>query len=391
MWYKVKNVGFYKGIGIGFVLSTTILFSTTAFTNKYDFIDKKLEAIGKAIEQYYVGEIDTDKMEQGIYKGYVAAVGDPYTTYYTPEEFESFMERSSGMYAGIGVQMTVDQSDNSITVVDVFPGSPAEKAGMLPKDKIIGAEGQELTGSEFEQAPKIIKGEPGSKVTVTIFRPSENKTYDLVMTRENVIYPSVTSEMLENNLGYIQIRQFEELTYDQFKEALTNLEGKGAKGLIIDLRNNTGGLLHITEQIADEMLSEGLIVSTKDNTGKVEETKADEHATDIPVVILVNEQSASASEVLSGALKDHDRATLVGTRTFGKGIVQSIMQLSDGSALKVTTSQYFTPNGVCIQGEGIQPDYEVTLPAELMVKAKIEHHEDTQLQKAIEVLQSKIK
>ena len=191
-------------------------------------------------------------------------------------------------------------------------------------------------------------------------------------------------------MGYIQSRQFEELTYTQFKDALTEIEANDAKGLIIDLRNNTGGLLYITEDIADELLPEGIIVSTKDNTGKVEETMSDAAYTDIPIVVLVNEQSASASEVLSGALKDHGRAVLVGTRTFGKGIVQSIMQLSDGSALKVTTSQYFTPSGVCIQGTGIEPDYYVTLPNELMIKAKVEHDEDTQLQKAMEVLKEQI-
>lgn len=381
---------FLQGTAIGFLLSTTILLSTTAFVNKYDLIDKKLEAIGQAISEYYVGEVDTEKMEQGIYKGFVAAVGDPYTTYYTPNEFSSFMEKTSGVYAGIGVQMTVDTTDNTITVVDVFPGSPAEKAGMLPKDKIIGAADQELTGDDFEEAPKIIKGEPGTTVVVKVFRPSENAEYDLEMTRENVIYPSVNYEMLSSDIGYIQLRQFEELTYKQFKEALTSIEKEDAKGLIIDLRNNTGGLLHITEQIADELLPEGIIVSTKDNTGKVEETMSDANFVDMPIVVLVNEQSASASEVLSGALKDHDRAVLVGTRTFGKGIVQSIMQLSDGSALKVTTSQYFTPSGVCIQGTGIEPDYKVTLPSELMIKAKIEHEEDTQLQKAIEVLNEQI-
>ncbi|MGL4363340.1 MAG: S41 family peptidase [Cellulosilyticaceae bacterium] len=387
----MKNKQFFKGAALGFVLSTTILFSTTGFTNKYDYINKKLEAIGESISKYYVGDIDTDKMEQGIYKGFVASVGDPYTTYYTAEEFTSFMEKSSGVYAGIGVQMVLDPADNSITVTDVFPGSPAEKAGMLPKDKIIGAEGKTLSGSEFEEAPKIIKGTPGTEVSITIFRPSENKDYELKMTRENVVHPSVNHKMLKDDIGYIQIREFEELTYTQFKEALDEIVKENAKGLIIDLRNNTGGLLHITEKIADELLPECTIVSTKDNTGKVDETLSDANYVDMPIVILVNEQSASASEVLSGALKDNNRAELVGTRTFGKGIVQSIMPLSDGSAIKVTTSQYFTPSGVCIQGTGIEPDYKVTLPKELMVKAKIEYEEDTQLHKAEEVIKQKIK
>lgn len=387
----MEKKGFFKGTAIGFLLALMPLLVGTAFVDKYDYIDKKLLAIDKAINQYYVGEIDRDKLEQGIYKGFVAGVGDPYTTYYTPDEFAKFMEKSSGTYAGIGVQMTVDQTDNTITVTEVFPGSPAEKAGMLTKDKIIGAEGKELTGDDFEEAPKIIKGEEGTAVVVTIYRPSENKTYDLDITRENVVYPSIEYKMMDNNIGYIQIRSFEEPTYEQFKAALTEIESKGAEGLVIDLRNNSGGLLHITEDIVDELIPEGVIVSTKDNQGEVKTAYADDEYTDIPIAVLVNEQSASASEVLSGALKDHNRATLVGTTTFGKGIVQSIMPLTDGSALKVTTSQYFTPSGVCIQGTGIKPHYRVELPAELMIKPKLEYDEDIQLQKAVEVLLEEMK
>ncbi len=387
----MKKFQFIKGTAVGCLLSSIILLTTTAFVDKYDFIDKKLSVIEGAITEHYVGELDSEKMEEGIYKGFVSAVGDPYTVYYTQEEFDSFMEKSSGMYAGIGVQMTIDSNENAIVVTDVFPGSPAEKAGMLPKDKIVGAEGETLTGDDFNEAPQIIKGEPGTEVTVKVFRPSENKTYELTMKRENVIYPSVNYEMLPDELGYIQIRQFEELTYDQFKAGLEELEKQEAKGIVIDLRNNTGGLLHITEQIVDELIPKGIIVSTKDNAGTVDESYSDDKYTDIPLVVLVNEQSASASEVLSGALKDHNRAPLVGTRTFGKGIVQSIMPLTDGSAIKITTSQYFTPSGVCIQGEGIEPDYEVSLEPELLLKSKLEKEEDTQLQKAVEVLQEQMK
>lgn len=383
--------GFFKGTAVGFLLASMILLIGTAFVEKYDYVDKKLLAIDKAINKYYVGEIDKEKMQEGIYKGFVSGVGDPYTTYYTPTEFKKFMEKSSGTYAGIGVQMTVDQSDNSITIIEVFPGSPAEKAGVLPKDKIIGAQGQDFNGDDFDEVPKVIKGEEGTNVTVDIYRPSEDATYSLDITRENVIYPSIEHSMLDENIGYIQIRAFEEPTYTQFKEALTNIENKGAKGLIIDLRNNSGGLLHITEQIVDELIPEGIIVSTKDNQGKVDVTYSDDKYTDIPIVVLVNEQSASASEVLSGALKDHDRAKLVGTTTFGKGIVQSIMPLTDGSALKVTTSQYFTPSGICIQGTGIEPHYAVELPPELMIKPKLTYDEDIQLQKAIEVLMEEIR
>ena len=386
----MKQKSFIKGTAIGFVLSTTILFGMTVFADKYDFIDKKIEVIEKTLDKYYVGELDKTAMEEGIYKGLVSSVGDPYTTYYTKEEFDSIMEKTSGVYAGIGVQMMVDQTDNTILVADVFEGSPAEKAGMLSKDKIVGAEGQPLTGDDFNEAPKIIKGKPGTKVTVTVFRPSTNETLDLEMKRENVIYPSVSHKMLEGDINYIKISSFEELTYDQFKEALDEGTKANAEGLIIDLRDNTGGLLDVTVQIVDELIPEGVIVSTKDKNGKVKEMTSDDQYVDIPIVVLVNERSASASEVLSGALKDHNRAILVGNRTFGKGIVQTIMPLTDGSAIKVTTSQYFTPSGVCIQGEGIEPDYKVDLAPELMIKAKLEYNEDLQLQKAVEVLREQI-
>ena len=386
----MKQRNFIKGTAMGFVLSTTILFGMTVFADKYDVIDKKIEVIEKTLEKYYVGDLDQTAMEEGIYKGLVSSVGDPYTTYYTKEEFDSLMEKTSGVYAGIGVQMMIDQTDNSILVTDVFEGSPAAKAGMLPKDKIVGAEGQPLTGDDFNEAPKIIKGKPGTKVTVTVFRPSTNETLDLEMKRENVIYPSVSHKMLEGNINYIKISSFEELTYEQFKEALEAGNKANAQGLIIDVRDNPGGLLDVTVEIVDELIPKGVIVSTKDKEGKVKEMSSDDEYLDIPIVVLVNERSASASEVLSGALKDRNRAILVGNRTFGKGIVQTIMPLTDGSAIKVTTSQYFTPSGVCIQGEGIEPDYKVDLAPELMIKAKLEYNEDLQLQKAVEVLKDQL-
>lgn len=382
----MKNKSILKGTVIGFLLYTIILSTTTAFIDKYDYIDKKLAVIEGALTKYYVGDLNKDKLEQGIYKGFVSSIGDPYTTYYTADEFEKFMEKNSGTYAGIGVQMTVDSTDNTIMVVDVFPNSPAEKAGMLPKDKIIAAEGKELTGNDFEEAPKIIKGKPGTNVKITVFRPSDNLNHELEITRQNVVSTSVTHKMLEDNLGYIQVRAFEGPTHDQFKQALTDIERQNAKGLIIDLRNNPGGDLKITEKMVDELIPKGIIVSTKDKSGKVEVAYSDDTYLDIPIAVLVNEQSASASEVLAGALKDHKRATLVGTTTFGKGIVQTVLPLNDGSAVKITTSQYFTPSGVCIQGKGIEPDYKVELAPELMIKARLEPNEDTQLQKAIEIL-----
>jgi carboxyl-terminal processing protease len=381
---EIFNKEIFKGMLIGLLLSVMLL-GVVAFVPKYDTIHEKLGIIEAVIKENYRGEIDATKMEEGIYKGFVAAVGDPYTSYYTKEDYEKLKEQSSGVYSGIGVVMSIDQMDNSITVSEVFKGSPAEEAGMLPKDKIIGADGTPLTGDDFELAPKLIKGKEGSKVTVTIFRPSENKEYDLLITRKSITYPSVEHHMIED-IGYIQIKQFDAPTHRQFKEALTTILDENATGLIIDLRNNGGGLLDVTEEIVDEFIGEGIIVSVEDNKGEVDVTYATPEHTDIPVVILVNEKSASASEVLSGALKDHKRAVLVGKTTFGKGIVQSIAPFNDGSGIKITTAHYFTPSGVCIQGEGIEPDYTVEIEPHLMVKPKLTLEEDAQLKKAIELL-----
>ncbi|OON96464.1 MAG: peptidase S41 [Epulopiscium sp. Nele67-Bin005] len=386
----MRKKGFLQGLGTGFITSVVIIFGTTAFIGKDDYIETKLDLIEYTIDKYYVGELDKDEMEQGIYRGFVAGVGDPYTAYYSPQEFSALMEQTSGIYAGIGVQMTVDSFDNSITVVDVFAGSPAEAAGILIGDRIVGADGVPLTGSDFDLAPTLIKGKEGTNVIVSIYRPTDNETYELDITRQNVVYPSVEFDMLENNIGYIELRQFEELTHEQFKNALTELEFLGARGIVLDLRDNTGGLLNVTEKIVDELIPEGIIVSTKDNSGKIDETWADDIYSDIPLVVLVNEQSASASEVLSGALQDHGRAELVGTRTFGKGIVQTILPLTDGSALKITTSEYYTPSGVCIQGTGIEPDHYIDLPIQLKLQSNLSYEDDLQLQKAIEVLETQL-
>ncbi len=387
----MKKNGLFRGAAIGFLLSTIVLLTSTAFVDKYYYVDKKLLAIEAVINNYFVGDMDPAKMQEGIYKGFVAGVGDVYTNYYTPEEYRSFKEKSSGVYAGIGVQMTIDSADNTILITEVFEGSPAEKVGILPKDKIIKAAGKTITGEDFELVPKLVKGEPNTQVSLTIYRQSEDKMYEFEITRQNVTYPSVSYKMLEDELAYIKLSQFEETSYDQFKKALTEVQSKKAKGIVLDLRNNPGGLLHITEKIADELLPQGLIVSTRDKNGTVDESYADENYTDIPIVVLVNGHSASASEVLSGALKDHNRAKLVGETTFGKGVVQSIVPLSDGSALKLTTAKYFTPSGICIQGIGIEPDYEVLLPLESMTRGKLEDKEDTQLQKAIEVISRELK
>ena len=387
----MKKKTIFRGAAVSFLLVTMVLV-TTAFVDKYHYVDKKLQAIEAVLKDYYVGDIDEQKLEEGIYKGFVAGVGDAYTNYYTSDEYASFKEKSSGMYAGIGIQMTLQTYDNSIEVTEVFEGSPAEKAGIKPKDRIIKAAGKRVTGDEFEILPTLVKGTPGTTVDITVYRPSEEKNYDFTIERASVASPTVYFRMLDNEVGYIQIKQFEAVTYDQFKVALDKLKKEKAKGLVLDLRDNPGGLLNIVEQIADELVPEGIIVSTKDKQGKGSEYYADNKYTDIPMVVLINGNSASASEVLAGALKDYSRAELIGTTTFGKGVVQTIIPLSDGSAIKLTTSQYFTPSGVCIQGIGIAPDYEVKLSTEKILKGReLTDTEDDQLQTAIKVVKEKLK
>lgn len=387
----MKKKTIFRGAAVSFLLVTMVLV-TTAFVDKYHYVDKKLQAIEAVLKDYYVGDIDEQKLEEGIYKGFVAGVGDAYTNYYTSDEYASFKEKSSGMYAGIGIQMTLQTYDNSIEVTEVFEGSPAEKAGIKPKDRIIKAAGKRVTGDEFEILPTLVKGTPGTTVDITVYRPSEEKNYDFTIERASVASPTVYFRMLDNEVGYIQIKQFEAVTYDQFKVALDKLKKEKAKGLVLDLRDNPGGLLNIVEQIADELVPEGIIVSTKDKQGKGSEYYSDSKYTDIPMVVLINGNSASASEVLAGALKDYSRAELIGTTTFGKGVVQTIIPLSDGSAIKLTTSQYFTPSGVCIQGIGIAPDYEVKLSTEKILKGReLTDTEDDQLQTAIKVVKEKLK
>ncbi len=381
--------GFIGGIAVG-ILSTIILalgvFVVPNVFGKEANPSHKLQYIQYLLENHYVGNIQTDQLEEGIYKGFVAAVGDPYTNYFTKEEFSQFKEKTSGTYAGIGVMMQIDQADKLITAVQVFENSPAEKAGLLPKDKIIQAAGVDLGADNFDEAPKIIKGPVGTPVKITVFRPSENRTIELEIIRENVIYPTVNHRMVTSDIGYIQIREFDEVTYKQFMDALTALKTKKPKGIIIDVRDNLGGLLSTVAEITDELLPEGMIVYTKDKKGQVQKLESGPGQIDIPITLLINENSASASEVLAGALKDRNRGKLVGTTTYGKGVVQTILPIPDGSGVKITTSKYYTPNDICIDGVGIQPDYEVELPVELLFKPKLEDEEDLQLQKAIEVI-----
>lgn len=353
----------------------------------YEDLTEKLEDIDEILESKFFEDYEKEALIEAAYEGYVRGIGDPYTSYFSKEDFQLFMEDSAGSYEGIGVVVTFGENGEDIEVLSPFASSPGEKAGVLQGDRILKVDGVDISGMSLEETVKLIKGPKGTPVVLTVYRKKADEILDLNIIRDVINMETVTYEMLEDSIGYMNISGFQEVTYDQFMEGLDALEKQGQKGMIIDLRNNPGGLVYIVAEIADELLKEGLIVYTEDKDGKREEIFSDEkHQFSKPLVILVNEYSASASEILAGAVKDHGVGKIVGTNTFGKGLVQGSYQLDDGSAIKVTIAKYFTPNGNYIHEIGIKPDVEVQLPDELKNQFRIEREKDTQLIKAIEVM-----
>ena len=353
----------------------------------------KVIQVENYIKQNYLGDVDDEKLLDGQLKGMLQSLGDPYSNYMTREEFTSLIEQTSGTFGGIGVVVTPGD-DNLITVVSPIEGTPGERAGIKSGDKIIKVNGKEFLAENMDAAVKVMKGEPNTKVVLTIMRENKegkNDSFDLEIIREMIRVITVKSNIIDDNIGYIKISSFDDLTYKDFKEELDKLGRHNIEGLIIDLRNNPGGLLNRTVQIADELLGEGIVVYTQTKDGKKEYEKSGKSMVNYPLVVLVNEGSASASEILSGAIKDHKRGVLIGTTTFGKGIVQRIQDLDDGSGLKLTISEYFTPNGINIHGIGIEPDIVVELPEDVQVIGVDNLKEDNQLRRAIEEIKSKIK
>ncbi len=340
-------------------------------------IDAKVQELNKYIDEYYLFDYEEEDVENGIYKGLMAGLGDVYTGYYTPEEYASFMEASNGSYSGIGAMMQQDYATGIIAVVKVFEGSPSAEAGIQPGDILYMVEGEEVTGQDLSLVVSDLKGTEGTQVNISIARGED--ILELTLTRRSIQVPTVESRMIDGQIGYIAITEFDDVTDEQFMTALDSLEAQGMKKLIIDLRDNGGGLVDVTCAILDRLLPEGLIVYTEDKYGnRQEETSDGEHYFAGDMAVLVNGNSASASEIFAGAVKDYGVGTLIGTQTFGKGIVQSLFPLSDGSAVKITVSRYYTPAGNNIHEVGITPD--------LIVEADRESETDVQLQKAIEVL-----
>ncbi len=352
-------------------------------------VNEKIQLLNTEIENYYLEDVDYEALEEGIYKGLLSGLGDPYSEYYTGKEYNQITESTSGAYCGIGATLSQNQEDGSCTVVGMFQGSPAEEGGLKLQDVILKVDDIEVAGMDLSQIVSYVKGEENTKVRLTIFR--EGKEQEVVLTRRTIEIDTVSYEMQEGQIGYIYLSEFDEISTKQFKAALEDLTAQGMKGLIVDLRNNPGGMLTVVVDILDMLLPKGLLVYTEDKYGNRQEYTSDSDAvTDVPMVVLVNGYSASASEIFAGAVKDYGRAKLVGETTYGKGIVQRIMDLQDGSAIKLTIAKYYTPKGNDIHGKGIEPDIPVALPEEVSAQQNLGNEQDNQLQTACEELLEEI-
>lgn len=371
-------------IAEGIMLKVFVLSNDDGIANSY-----KMKQLKTIIDEYYLDEVDEEEITEYTYKGMVAGLDDPYSVYYTKEEYESVQESSEGVFSGVGIVLTQDTETNAITVVKPMKDGPAAKAGIKAGDILTKVEGEEIAADEeLTSVVSKVKGKEGTKVTLTFLRDGKEKDY--ILKRQEIQNPTVEYEMLENQVGYIKITEFNEVTVEQFDEALGDLNEKGMKKLVLDLRDNPGGLLSAVTDIADMILPTGMIVYTEDKNGDRSEYEAKtEECVEQPIAVLINENSASASEILAGAIQDYDAGTIVGTTSYGKGIVQNIFQMGDGSAVKLTISNYYTPKGRNIHKKGIEPDVEVELKETLKDQTEIKKSEDNQLQKALEVLEKK--
>ena len=361
------------------VITAMLTFVFTTAYNVYTSEYMKMRIIEGYLDSIYHGEYDKEQAMEGAYKGYVASLDDPYTEYFTAEEYKSFNSYIDSSYCGIGVAVQYETEKNAILVVDVFDNSPAKDVGIEAGDIIKKVEGKEYSGEQLDDAVKAIKGEEGTEVKVTVLKASNGKEEEYTVKRQNVVMDTVEAEIIDGNIVYIYISQFGNNTANEFANKLEKITSENIKGLVVDVRDNPGGTTVAVEAIAGCLLPEDTVIYyTSDKAGNKEYIKTKMDGIDIPLVVLANENSASAAEILVGAVKDNSRGTIVGTKTFGKGVVQSLIDLEDGTALKITVERYYTPNGDYIHGKGIEPDYYVELGEET----------DTQLEKAISILKN---
>ena len=361
-------------------------------------VKEKTAEIEKIINNYFYFEQDEEKREEGYYDGIMKGLDDPYSVYYTKEEYEKMQEDDSGTFEGIGATVSKDMTKGTIYIVKPLEDSPAEKAGVLPGDVVVAVDDLDITTDmELDYVVDHIRGEKGTEVTLKIYREGESDFLYITIKRGKIENKTVSYDMMDNNIGYIKVEQFIENTPELYIKAVDDLQNQGAKGLVIDMRDNPGGLVTSVIKMVDYMVDDnataegasekGLLLETRNKDGKVLDqiSCSDEHSVSLPMVVLVNGNSASAAEIFTGCLRDYGLAKIVGTNTYGKGIVQSVMKLSDGSAIKITIAKYFIPSGDDIHKKGVAPDVEVELDDSLKKKITIEHEEDNQLQEAIKL------
>ncbi len=352
-----------------------------------DEVIHKLMLLEDGIDEYYLGDVDEDALEDSLYHGLIEGLDDPYSTYYSEEELEEVMESAEGIYYGIGAYIGLDTASGYCKITKVMEGTPAMEAGLQAEDIIVEVDGEDMWGITTSEIVTYIKGPEHTTVDLTIYRDGELDYLEITVERRKIETPTVVYEMDENKIATIQITEFDEITTEQFIESMEQAEKAGMKALVIDLRDNPGGSLKTVVDIANELLPEGLVVYTEDKEGNRQEYKCKgKNEIQVPVVVLVNGNSASASEILAGAIQDYKKGTILGTTTFGKGIVQKIFPMSDGSALKLTISHYYTPAGNDIHGVGIVPDEELELDAEKY----LEDGTDNQMDRAKEILLEQI-
>ena len=349
---------------------------------------KPVYDVMKIIEDKYIKDVDEEQLIEGAMRGMVSALEDPYSVFMNKSEFQDFMTALNGAFGGVGIVVGANESTGEIIVIAPIEGTPAYKAGILPRDVIVKVDDVDLVGKSLDDAVRLLRGEKGTQVTVYVKRGDGQELLQFKLTRDDIRLTTVSSEVLDNNFGYIKITSFDNKTYGEFKSALEDLENKGIKGLILDLRNNPGGSIYESVMIADELLGEGIIVYTEDRYGnRLEEFVSDENKISVPLVVLINENSASAAEIVAGAVQDHKAGVLVGTKTFGKGSVQELHPFENNSGMKLTIAKYYIPSGRCIDGIGVEPDVEVKLDDETSVYSVV-REKDLQLQKALEILKS---
>ena len=394
-----KKSGFGAGVltGISISLVTALIIcSMVAVWQKSreglvtDRVEKKIDFIEGKLDQYYYEDVsDEDKIE-GLYRGLMESTGDRYTSYYSPKEYEDYKIETTGNLSGIGATLQKDKTTEEVSVVRVYEDSPAEKAGLQAEDVLVSADGQKSADMTLDEFVSIVRGEAGTTVDLVYRRGDAEQK--VTVTRENIQIPSVSWKMLDNGIGYVDIYEFSSGTLEEYKEAMEDLTEQGMKAVIFDLRFNGGGFVDSVTDILDLILPKGTVVYLKDKHEKrIDYTSDEERKIDMPIAVLVSGNTASAAEIFTGAIKDFKYGTIIGTKTYGKGIVQSTFPLTDGSALKITTETYYTPSGAAIHGVGIEPDIE--LPFEFLGEEDDDYEEslDNQIQKACEVLTEEMK